>query len=301
MTPIAGEDLEKPDPLIHCWWEHEMAQPSWQTVLPFLKKLNYDTFQRRHLWEQKLTYTQKPAGDCPRRQFVAMVQRHGQSPDGGGIFRKPMPSVFNWQLPEDVPGTMCAAQCGLANPPHVPVAQTTQMPFKRSIHCGTPYWGMLLSNKNQAIIIIDYQYNTLGGSQWNYAEQKSSSRKATCDRSRDMETTLGVREQKGGGCGFKKLAWGILGLELFPSVCILTVVVVTQRSAADEGAEQGTHAHGHTHKTESKWTRENARKGAGVRQRPFQAGILYYYARCYHWRKLGKGHTGTLYSFFFFF
>ena len=27
-----GEDVEKREPLVHCWWEYKLVQPLWKTV-----------------------------------------------------------------------------------------------------------------------------------------------------------------------------------------------------------------------------------------------------------------------------
>lgn len=104
------------------------------------------------------------------------------------MIRKPVPPFFNWQLPEDGLGILDDKLCGLASPSQVPTGpgphqnlQATRMFFDRSICGGTSYRGRLLSNKNQAIADID----GVGGSPWNYAEQKTPSLKVTYDRSVD--------------------------------------------------------------------------------------------------------------------
>ena len=38
----AGEDVEKKGALVHCSWESKLAQPLWETVWRFLKKLKIE-------------------------------------------------------------------------------------------------------------------------------------------------------------------------------------------------------------------------------------------------------------------
>ena len=51
-TPHAGEDMEKQE-LVHCWWEHRMAQPLWKTGYKTKHTLNH-TIQQLH----SLVFTQ---------------------------------------------------------------------------------------------------------------------------------------------------------------------------------------------------------------------------------------------------
>ena len=41
-TTDVGEDAEKEDLFLHCWWECKLVQPLWKTVWRFLKKLKIE-------------------------------------------------------------------------------------------------------------------------------------------------------------------------------------------------------------------------------------------------------------------
>jgi hypothetical protein len=40
VTADAGEDVEKEEQFLHCWWDYNLVQPLWKPVWQFLRKLN---------------------------------------------------------------------------------------------------------------------------------------------------------------------------------------------------------------------------------------------------------------------
>jgi len=39
-----GEDVEKLEPFIHCWWEYKMVQLLWKNCLAVLQKVKHRAF-----------------------------------------------------------------------------------------------------------------------------------------------------------------------------------------------------------------------------------------------------------------